>query len=140
MAQKIYIMGSEFYLETCHCCKVPFAMNAATYEVAFQKKAEGVFYCPHGHPQVYILGESELSKAQREASRLRQQIAERDDRIKDMQNEHDKKNHRIAGLKGTVTKIKNRVANGVCPCCDRTFVNLSRHMDTKHPDYTTEAV
>jgi hypothetical protein len=27
------------------------------------------------------------------------------------------------------------VANGVCPCCNRTFQNLARHMAGKHPDY-----
>lgn len=32
-------------------------------------------------------------------------------------------------------KVKDRVKNGVCPCCNRTFVNLQRHMHTKHPSY-----
>ncbi len=28
----------------------------------------------------------------------------------------------------------NRVKNGVCPCCNRTFQNLHRHMKIKHPE------
>jgi hypothetical protein len=26
----------------------------------------------------------------------------------------------------------------VCPCCQRSFQNLSRHMKTKHPEYPGE--
>lgn len=37
--------------------------------------------------------------------------------------------------KGQVTKVKNRVSKGVCPCCNRYFKNLHRHMENKHPDY-----
>lgn len=35
----------------------------------------------------------------------------------------------------TKTRIKNRVKNGVCPCCNRTFENLARHMQAKHSDF-----
>jgi hypothetical protein len=31
-------------------------------------------------------------------------------------------------------RIEKRVRAGVCPCCNRTFSNLARHMQTKHPD------
>lgn len=37
--------------------------------------------------------------------------------------------------RGVVTKTKNRIGKGVCPCCNRTFVELARHIATKHPDY-----
>lgn len=33
-------------------------------------------------------------------------------------------------------KTKDRVKNGVCPCCQRSFAALARHMKTKHPEYT----
>lgn len=35
--------------------------------------------------------------------------------------------------------MKNRVANGVCPCCNRHFENLERHMKGQHPDFQPEA-
>lgn len=37
--------------------------------------------------------------------------------------------------KGQLTRTKNRVKNGVCPCCNRSFDNLARHMKSKHPNY-----
>ncbi len=44
------------------------------------------------------------------------------------------------GMKGQLVKVQKRVAHGVCPCCDRTFINLQRHMATKHPDYAAPPV
>lgn len=35
--------------------------------------------------------------------------------------------------------LRNRAAAGVCPCCNRTFEQLGRHMTTKHPEYVKEA-
>lgn len=40
-----------------------------------------------------------------------------------------------AATKGQLTKTKKRIANGVCPCCNRSFANLERHMAGQHPDY-----
>jgi len=34
-------------------------------------------------------------------------------------------------------KLK-RTKNGVCPCCNRTFQNLQRHMQTKHKDFSEQ--
>ncbi|WP_165394478.1 helix-turn-helix domain-containing protein [Pseudoxanthomonas winnipegensis] len=31
--------------------------------------------------------------------------------------------------------MRQRVMNGVCPCCNRTFENLRRHMHDKHPEF-----
>lgn len=45
---------------------------------------------------------------------------------------------RLAATKGVVTRIKNRVGKGVCPCCKRTFPNLGAHMSEKHPDWAPE--
>lgn len=33
------------------------------------------------------------------------------------------------------TRTRNRIAAGVCPCCNRTFQNLADHMRTLHADY-----
>lgn len=35
-------------------------------------------------------------------------------------------------------QLETRAANGVCPCCHRTFKQLARHMKTKHPDFPGE--
>lgn len=40
---------------------------------------------------------------------------------------------------GQVTKLKNRVGHGVCPCCNRSFGNLARHIESEHPTFIAEA-
>lgn len=95
-----------------------------------RRKDKESFYCPNGHPQAYI--ESEAERLRRERDRLTQRLAEKDDTIRDLEAS------RRAAL-GQVTKLKKRVGNGVCPCCTRTFTNLSRHMATCHPDFKAEA-
>jgi chemotaxis response regulator CheB len=40
-----------------------------------------------------------------------------------------------SATRAQLTKTKKRVANGVCPCCNRTFKQLARHMKAKHPEF-----
>lgn len=88
------------------------------------------FYCPNGHVLSYK--ESEADKLRRERDRLAQRIAEKDDEIA-------RQERLVAAARGQVTKIKNRVGHGVCPCCNRTFENLARHMASKHADFAVAA-
>jgi hypothetical protein len=34
--------------------------------------------------------------------------------------------------------MRKRIQSGVCPCCNRTFENLGRHMKSKHPAFDYE--
>lgn len=34
-----------------------------------------------------------------------------------------------------LVRDRHRFANGVCPCCNRSFEALRRHIATQHPDY-----
>lgn len=48
--------------------------------------------------------------------------------------EAEERRHRAT--KGVLTKTRKRVGHGVCPCCNRSFANLRRHMANKHPEYS----
>lgn len=39
------------------------------------------------------------------------------------------------GFKGQLAKVKKRVGHGICPCCNRSFEDLRRHMEAKHPGF-----
>jgi DNA repair exonuclease SbcCD ATPase subunit len=93
-------------------------------------------YCAYGHGQVYVEGETEETKIRRERDRLAQQIAQSDDEIKRQRELRETAERQAAAARGQVTKLKNRASAGVCPCCNRTFSQLKRHMDQKHPDFT----
>ena len=48
----------------------------------------------------------------------------------------DRVGRKLAAQKGVTTKLKKRIAHGLCPCCRRTFENLQDHMAHLHPEYT----
>jgi|HubBroStandDraft_1064217.scaffolds.fasta_scaffold180697_2 hypothetical protein len=51
----------------------------------------------------------------------------------------EKTERRLSAAKGAKTRMANRVKHGVCPCCNRTFQNLMRHMSTQHPHFNKGA-
>lgn len=120
-----YTYADQITLTTMICgeCGISFAIPE-TYRKARQENG-GSWYCPNGHSRIYresdvdrLTRERDAARVSREAARDQAAAAER----------------RAAAARGQVTKIRKRVANGVCPCCHRTFANVARHMATKHPD------
>lgn len=105
----------------CTACGIRFGMPFGFLDD--RRKNKSTFYCPNGHPMSYT--ESEADRLRRERDLLRQQIAQRDDEIAEAK--------RLASAaKGYVTRLKNRAKAGLCPCCNRHFTNLGRHMASKH--------
>lgn len=123
----------------CCQCTTEIYLPDELYRAAKAGAEKINFYCPYGHSQVFAKGESEETKLRRERDRLAQQIAERDDRIKALRDSNDHIERRLNATRGVVTRIKKRVGHGVCPCCNRTFGNLARHMSSEHPAYSAEA-
>jgi len=52
--------------------------------------------------------------------------------------DRDHKEAQRRAEKAAKTRIKNRIGNGVCPCCNRTFKDLASHMKCKHPEYASD--
>ncbi len=112
--------------ETCCNCGILFAMPA---EIRQRRLREGGdFYCPNGHGQHYTKTTEQQLREQlmREKSQREQAQAEANDlRDKNLK------------MNGKLSRVYKRVKNGVCPCCNRHFVNLENHMKTKHQDRRT---
>lgn len=123
----------HFVLEVCYKCRCQFAMPRALYESAKQS-SEISFHCPHGHAQVYREGETEADKLRRELERAQQSVAMWEDEWKAASAEAERERRQTAAYKGQVTRLKKRATAGLCPCCNRHFDNLQRHMATKHSD------
>ena len=92
------------------------------------------FMCPNGHSNVYR-GQSEEEKLRQERDRLVQRLAQKDDEIKGQRDRKEAAQRQVVAYKGVVTRTKKRIAGGACPCCNRTFQNLARHMAHQHADY-----
>jgi hypothetical protein len=110
----------------CRDCGIEFWVP--TFWNKLRVAQGGEYVCPNGHRWVYR--ESELVKTTRERDRLKQQMAHMEDQLRAQKAQTTK-------AKKVAEKLKVRASAGVCPCCNRTFNNMARHMRTKHPDFKT---
>lgn len=85
-------------------------------------------YCPLGHTHVPS-GTPAVERVRVELERARTRAARETAR-------RDQAEASARAYKGVATKARKRAAAAVCPCCKRSFVQLRRHLETKHPDYT----
>jgi len=97
----------------------------------------GSFYCPAGHAQHFA--EPEVNKLKKQLAQATRQSEQYQNWYKAEQSDHAHTRNRLRATKGVLTKTKQRVAHGICPCCNRTFKDLQRHMAGQHPEYVAEA-
>lgn len=112
----------------CADCHMPFAITRAFEDSRHRDRTS--FFCPAGHSQ-WFPGKTlekrladETARAERNYQWFREST-ESERRIA----------RRLSATQGVVTRTKRRIAAGVCPCCNRSFQNLHRHMAGQHPDY-----
>jgi len=110
----------KFEAQTCISCGVKFCIPKELDDKLRQNHKS--FYCPNGHSQCYV-GETEAEKLRKELKRKEQEVAD----------QVQAKLKAQAALNIAEGKLK-RVSKGVCPCCNRSFSDLQRHMKTKHPE------
>ena len=129
-AQYEYATVKMFNMICCRC-GIPFGVPD---EFDDRRRQDGKsFCCPRGHNQSYHDNETQRLKKQLAHEKKLREWAEQDARV--AKAAESRANYRVRAMKGVITKQKKRAAAGVCPCCNRTFQNLARHMSTKHPDY-----
>ena len=111
---------------TCGTCAVEHAIPQVIYDHC--RNEGGFWHCPNGHQRGWKNGanKTELENLRRERDRAIQDQA----RLAEENTEKEKE----------IARLKKRSAAGVCPCCTRTFTNMSRHMKTKHPEMIAENV
>lgn len=117
---------------SCANCGIAFA--APDWWIKARRDDGATFYCPNGHPLHF--GQNTLDKQLAAAKRRGDSLSTALTAAQD-QAAAERKAH--SATKGKLTKTRNRVGNGVCPCCNRTFANLGRHMSGQHPDYADGA-
>ena len=137
----VNVLGhGRMWFEACCRCKVVFALTEETYAIAMERREQFRFYCPHGHDQYYVTGETDETKLRRERDRLRQQMAQRDDEIAAERARRIKVEGELALTERREKRLKKRASAGVCPCCTRSFTDMARHMKQKHPEFVAENV
>jgi hypothetical protein len=95
-------------------------------ERRFNKGEEFPIYCPLGHTHIPA-GKSQAAIERERADQLARELANRNDDLR-----IERLNH--AATKGQLTKARKRADRGVCQHCKRSFVDVQRHVATKHPE------
>ena len=126
-----YVETIELTTMSCSCGGV-FAISE---EFRRQRKADGGhWFCPYcGNQRVYRKSDVQALKEQVES--LQHSVQWANDDAKWQRRQRERAERSLVATKGVVTRIKNRVSKGVCPCCNRYFADLHRHMERQHPDY-----
>lgn len=110
--------------ETSCWCGTPVAVPSELLRHAMRNGTTAI-YCPHGHTFVFTEGENK---------KLRDALTEQTKRATEMAERARKAEDREALVTSQLKRHQKRTAAGVCPCCNRTFQQLARHMKTKHPE------
>lgn len=141
--------GQYVAMEIIHCCScgVPFAMPESLRS-QFQDDPKRYFYCPNGHPQHYSKSteqrlretlQAEKDAATKEQQRLEAIAFRAKEEAQGWQTQWENQLKEKKKIAAKLKRTEKRIAHGVCPCCNRTFQDLARHMETKHPEQVKKA-
>jgi hypothetical protein len=126
------VLTVETQLTSVHCgmCGGTYAIDSRYHT---QKTVHGGYWnCPYCQVRWgFDLDGTELA-------RLKRKLEYAEARTERERETRERTERQLTATRGVVTRIKNRVGHGVCPCCNRTFQDLARHMKGKHPDYAKE--
>lgn len=127
-------VSQHFYFESCWRCGVVYGV---TKELNNRRRMDGKStYCPNGHAGCYL--ETEKDRLKKQVEREKRARLETEGQLETEKRYTNRLRNEKRALKGAATKLKKRIAAGVCPCCRRTFKQLARHMENKHPDFTSK--
>lgn len=118
-------------LEVTICtCGVLFAAPAKLLDT---RRWDGQgFYCPNGHGLSF---DGDRNRQERELKETRERAGR-------LAHQRDQAEASLRAQRGATTRarrerdrIAGRIRNGVCPCCNRSFKDVHRHMKSQHPEF-----
>lgn len=116
------LANATIVTETCINCGILFGL-AEDHQRELRKTGSR-FYCPNGHHMFYTA----KADAEKRAEQAEAQLVAARDQAEAALREAEQ-------LRSEAARQRQRIANGACPCCNRYFDNVRRHMATQHPDY-----
>jgi hypothetical protein len=121
----------NFQIISCYKCQALFAVPEAVRQRWLDSGDS--FFCPAGHSQHYT--ESNIQKLQKQLEREKREKEWAQTNARAEREARQQTERRLIARKGVTTRLRNRIKNGVCPCCTRTFMNLQQHMKSQHPEF-----
>lgn len=118
---------------SCGSCAIDFAMPG---EKLTRHRCDGTeFWCPNGHRLTFK--QTREQELREKLERAEKQLEYARTSRKSWQDQAETAERRRSAQVGVTTKLRKRVANGVCPCCNRSFVDLHKHMSGQHPEFAS---
>ena len=125
-----------FYVSDCPACGVVYAI---TEDYEERRRNDGIgFMCPNGHTANF--GTSRIDQEKKNTENQRRIAEDLRTTLKATRDQLRASERSKASVKGHLTRIRNRIANGVCPVpeCQRSFSNVKAHIENEHPRWSTE--
>lgn len=123
-------------LEVHYCPNCSIAFGAPLRFIKERREDGKSFYCPAGHSMSFH--ETELDKLRKQLENEKRNVEWYKNAAKSKDSQIKGVNIQLGKVKAKLHRTETRVSHGVCPCCNRSFMNMQRHMKTKHPDYVKE--
>lgn len=136
MTSHTYSTSINLTTFSCGTCGGVYAINEL---VRSQHKREGTgWHCPYCREGWGYFGDGEIDKL-KESLRLSNKRADFQSRRADRQSQAARTaEYRRRAAVGRLTKIRNKIARGECPCCGKRFQNLLEHLQKRHADWVEE--
>jgi hypothetical protein len=116
----------QLSVEVCWC-GIHHAVPTELVEMQRRQFRDGErqtdIYCPLGHMWIRA-GEGQAIRLQRALDEAKTQLVATRDQLQAAERE--------------AARQRRRAAKGICPCCKRSFVNVTRHLAGQHPNYVKE--
>lgn len=120
--------------KTCPVCGIVYAAPSTLFQEirSDEKMSARGWWCPNGHNLCFK--EKELDALRRERDRLKQDAARLEDEARTTRMKLAAAVTARDKAEALTRKVKKRAEAALCPCCNRSFSQLARHMKSKHPD------
>jgi len=129
------VYETKIVIKECITCGVNYGLG--TNFVKDRRQDHGSWYCPNGHGHHFPQdNEAEQLRKQVKSLETRERIARDSERFHREQAAHERRS--AAATRGHLTRLRKRIAAGVCPCCNRSFENVRRHIEGQHPTWIAE--
>ena len=125
-------IGTTLKVIQCGECGGVYALNKNYVDQKWTKG--GYWTCPYCKC-LWGYGESEIDRIKKELTHANNDSKLFSNRLAREKASHEQTQMSLRAHKAAKTRIKNRISKGICPCCNRYFKNLHKHIEMQHPDY-----
>lgn len=135
-ANRQHVYPLTTHLEVHECGKCGIIWGCPEDYLDARRRDGQTFYCPNGHGRVFR--ETDLDRERKRTAQLERRLSAERDTAERYRDNWERERRSAIAYKGHLTRIRKRIANGVCPVpgCKRSgFTRVLSHIASQHPDW-----